>query len=460
MRHRAALQPRLLHVAGPGDRRTEGPEDGGPHRPRGRLWDGKPVTAQDVAYSLRRGMQPTAAVGFVFEDVSSITASGASTVTVRFKQPDELFLKEMSTVAGLVVEESFTEKAGKNFGTASGGIMCSGPFELASWSPGRSIELTRNDTYWDKAFRARAAKVTLSFVTDTAALVQGLKSGELDGAYEVPPSVIPSLTGASTGAVHFGPSPQSLEFGVATDKGPLKNPALSQALAIAIDRPALAKAVYHGAAEPNYTLVASSTWDPDGRKQWQQASARYATENAYDLDKAKQLVKSSGYAGQTLTLSIQAGDDTFSRVAQLIQQQAAEIGVKITINQAQPLDFSTMLYDAAARKGTDLVLSANFNGAPDPLEYIGFAFAPSGGYNWTNYNDKSVTDAIARARTIFDTTERVKVLTAAQDIWEEAGIGTSLVNLHEVSYLNSRLTGATTSFTYLFRPSLALIGTK
>ncbi|WP_327699189.1 ABC transporter substrate-binding protein [Streptomyces sp. NBC_00459] len=424
------------------------------------FWDGTPVTAEDVAFSLNRGMAPTAVVGFVFANVSSITAAGSSMVTVKFKEPDELFLKELSTVAGLVVQESYTKKAGKSFGTASGGIMCSGPLKLDSWKPGSEIRLTRNDDYWDKEYRSHAAEVILSFVTDSAALVQGLKSGEIDGAYEVPASVIPSLQNGSAGSVYFGQSPQSLEFAVATADGPLKNTDLRRALMIAIDREALAEAVYHGAAEPNYTLLASSTWDPDGRELWKKASDRYTTENAYDLDKAKELVKSSGYTGQKLTLSVQAGDDTFSRIAQLIQQQAEQIGVKIAINQAQPLEYSTMLYDSEARKGTDLLLSANFNGAPDPLEYLGFVFTPGGPYNWAGYEDQKVFDAVAEARQTFDTAERVKLLTDSQSAWEKAATGTSLVNTYEVSYLGKDLTGATTSFPYLFTPSLALIGRK
>ena len=51
-------------------------------------------------------------------------------------------------------------------------------------------------------------------------------------------------------------------------------------------------------------------------------------------------------------------------------------------------------------------------------------------------------------------------MTQLQSVYEKAPIGTSFVDLDEVSYLNNKFSGMPTSFEYMFEPSLALIGAK
>ena len=49
-------------------------------------------------------------------------------------------------------------------------------------------------------------------------------------------------------------------------------------------------------------------------------------------------------------------------------------------------------------------------------------------------------------------------MTQLQARYKKAPIGSSIVDLSEVSYLNNKLSGMPTSFEYMFEPSLALIG--
>ena len=57
-----------------------------------KFWDGNPVTADDVVYSLSRNMDPKSGSiwGAFFSNVKSITKTGANEVTVSFSKPDEL----------------------------------------------------------------------------------------------------------------------------------------------------------------------------------------------------------------------------------------------------------------------------------------------------------------------------------------------------------------------------------
>ena len=221
-----------------------------------KFWDGKPLTADDAAFSLLRNMDPALA-GYnesFFANVSSIKATAPHELTVTFKTPDELFIKEMSTVAGDVAEKAFVEKAGKDFGNATGGVMCSGPFKLDAWNAGKNILLSANPDYWNPDGKALPKKVEIRFVTDTTALTQALKTGEIQGAYEFAPGQLPALQSSTTGKVYQGKSLQVIEL-VPNAPGPATDEKVRQALSMVIDRAALAQSIYHGAADANYTLI-------------------------------------------------------------------------------------------------------------------------------------------------------------------------------------------------------------
>ncbi len=423
-----------------------------------KFWNGHPLTAEDVAYSLGRNLDPQAPSHFLFTKVKSIKATGTHEVTIRFNTYDELFAKELASPVGGIVEKAYAVKIGKNLGTAKGGLMCSGPFKLKQWNPGSGIELERNDAYWNSEYKAHAKTATLKFLTDSTALTQALVSGEVDGAYEVPPAAIPRLKSSPGGTVHFGPSIQYVNLALARSGGPLADKTVRKALFTSIDRAALAKVVFSGAGEANYTYLPKSTWDPGARSVYQDAYGAYEKSNAYDVDAAKKLVDSAGAPGKPVKLVTLAGDATQSQLAQLIQQQAKAIGLIVQIQALQPLQYGTVFVDPSARKDIDLLLSVGFNQVADPLEQLGLTLLPDATYNYTGYNDPAVTDALAKAQQSDNATERAKLIVAAQKVYEAENLTTSLVGLNEVSYLSNKFSGATTSFAYMFQPSLALIG--
>lgn len=423
-----------------------------------KFWDGSPVTAADVAYSLNRAKDPSKIVSFIFAKVASIDVTGEKEVTVTFSSPDELFNYEMSTIAGMIVKKDAAEAGGAAFGTSSGTLMCSGPFKLDEWKSGDSISASRNDAYWNPKFRAHAAKVRFTFVTDTTSLTQALNSGEIDGSYELPATSIPALQNSSAGKLHFGPSTQSVSLDVATPEGPLQNVSLREALQSIVDRKALADVVYHGSATPLYTKLTPTTW-PNGSKDiYQPAYDTFEQQRSLNLDRAKELVAKSGYKGEEIVLAVQAGNEALGRIAQLVQQQAKQAGITVTIKSIQPLEYSQAQYDAAKRQGLDLLLNTSFNGVQDPLEPLGFVYLPGAFYNYVNFDDPTVTQLLTQAQGTFDEQERSKLVVQAQERYEAASASIPLLSTNTVTFMNNRLTGAVTSFAYWAMPSMAVIG--
>ncbi|HUZ51660.1 MAG TPA: ABC transporter substrate-binding protein [Streptosporangiaceae bacterium] len=423
------------------------------------FWDGHPLTAQDVAYSLLRNMNPknSPVNGAFFASVKSITATGTHTVVVQFKRPDELFIKEMATVAGDVSEEQFTKAKGSSYGTAQGGVMCSGPFDLDKWSPGQNITLTANTHYWNNAYKPRAKKVTLDFITDTASLVQALKSGAVQGAFEAPISELPALEADSSGTVYQGKSLAIYEL-VSNLPGP--DVKIKMALSMVIDRTAMANVVFHDAASPNYALIPPSAWDPTAIGTYQAALAAMPKATTVDKAAAKKVIAGDPQVSKPITLGILAGDQTEINTATLIQQEAATIGLKISIKQLQPLQFSNAFYVPSARKGLGLILTKGYLDVPDPLDYLGLIVLPTSIFNWTHFDNPTVSKDVALAQQTFDNAKRAKLITSAQAQWEAAHMIVPMLSLHEVVFMNKAITGAPVSFAYIYEPSLATVGSS
>jgi peptide/nickel transport system substrate-binding protein len=434
-----------------------------------RFWDGSAMTSADAVWSLQHAAAPASVVSFLYANVKSITATGPLQVTVTFTRPDSLFIPEMASFAGMIQEKRFAQQAGAKLGSAAGRIMCSGPYQLTSWTPGTGMTLTANPHYWNPAARAHAQTVSVQFDTDSTSLAQALTAGQLDGAYEIPAATIPHLQAAASGKLIFGgPSQLYLTLSPARDAGPLANQDLRKALLMTINRAGLAAVAYHGAAVANYTAMNVDSWkngDTPAAAQniWSAAYAGFEQQrsswgSAAAITAAKKLASAAGYDGAPIVLATLAGDATLSQVAQLIQGWASEAGINVQIKPLQPLAYANAGIYAKDRAGLDLLLAVSFNVAPTPLEPMQFEYLPGSYYNYTNYNDPKVTADINAARQTSNPVGQARLLVDAQSRYEAAYGSQTLVQLDEIVFLKNGLGGATTSFAYMNEPAFALIG--
>ena len=158
-------------------------------------------------------------------------------MTVKFTKPDELFNKEMGTSAGGIVEKAYVREGRRGqvrLGHERDGQRAVQADEL---EVGQRDRARGQPGYWDPNLQPKVQKVTLKFITDTSTITSALLSGEIDGAYEVPPTSIPALKSAPNGKLYFGPSLSVSEIAISNPKGPMGNPQLRKALSMAIDRP-------------------------------------------------------------------------------------------------------------------------------------------------------------------------------------------------------------------------------
>jgi peptide/nickel transport system substrate-binding protein len=425
------------------------------------FWDGTPMTAADVAYSLNRNLDPRVASvsASIYRNVKSITVTGANQVTIAFKTPDSSFIPSMAGVAGAVVEKAFAQRTAAKFGTPGTGVMCTGPFSLEDWEPGAKIVLKRYDGYWDTAHKAGAGTFTFVVFNDDSALTSALRSGEVDGSYLVPTSSLAALGSSGEGTLYYGPSTESYSLGPAAATGPVADPRIRQALSLVIDRKAIIEAVLKGTGQPLKSFTPPFVWQGDPAKAIYDAGYAALPDNTTpDVTKAKALVQAAKPSRTSLVLAVPSGAQALLQIATLVQSAVQQIGLSITIKQMQPSEFSGLFYDPSLRQGIDLIATTGYIEVPSALYYPPAFVFPGAPFNWTNYQDPSVTANMSAAIASSDPQVSAEKFVAAQAVYAPANLQITLAEAYNRLFMKKGITGAPASFSYISSPWAAEVG--
>lgn len=425
------------------------------------FWDGSRMTPDDVVYSLRRQTDPKtqALYGNYLSGVTSIKTTGPSQVTLHTKSYDRTLPKALATSFGAVSQKAYTRKAGASYGTAKGGLMCTGPFEPASWKSGESIVLKRNDAYWDPGLKPKAREVVFKFITNSNTLTSALLSGEVDGTYELPPTSARALAKTQNGAVHLGPSTQNVLLIPGNAESPAADRRLLDALSHTLDRDALIKNVFGGDATTLKSLVPPLTWRGDAAaERFDAAYKALPAAPKPDVERAEKLLDEVGRPERPLVAAIPAGDQRGLQTLTFVQAAAKQLGLDIEIRQLQPTEMSSLFYDPSIREDLDLVLTFGYVAVPDPASYVAEMVTPRGLFNWTRYEDARVTRLLDKARTASDDEQSAEAYGRAQALFTPTVPVTYLATTHERMFMNKRISGAPSSFAYLGMPWAAHLG--
>ena len=420
------------------------------------FWDGNPMTAADVAYSLNRQLDPDNGSYFAgyYAKVDSIEATGPRQVTVRFSEPDALFEQAMATAAGAISAQAFTERAGEAFGTPQTGVMCTGPFKFDSWQPGRDLALVRNDGYWDASLRPHAERIEFSFIADESTAVNALRSGEVDGQFfYLPPAGLIQLQKDDGLTLNYGKSLVYYALIAANDSGPLADVRVRQALSAIVDRSAIASVVLQGAALPAPTLAGPDYW---GYAKDAFAAAYASHDTKPDPERAKQLLAEANIH-EPIVIGIQGSSAVHEQTANVMQAAARELGLDIHTKVIPVEQFGNLYNDATAREGLDGFFTTWYGNVPDPLEAYSM-FIDGGTNNYGGYT--AVSDQVNQAVATLDPAERAKRVIAVQDQVSKDVPWTPLVSLPTILVQNARVSGATASIAYLYYPWAATVGGK
>lgn len=291
---------------------------------------GEPFTAQSVAQNLEyfadpeTGQQMFGPMGVV----KDWTVTDDTHLTVNFIQP----LAEMQITDLL---QAWTIGDPAEFGGGDDTPAGTGPYRFVTWEPGVRVVLERNEAYWGGA----PAYATLNFLffDDDSSMVAGFEAGQLDVVAKAPTLDAQRLA-SSYDVIEGFPGALIDQWRINPNSPPFDNANVRQAVSYATDRESILSTLYHGYSSP-LTL-------PYG-----EGSAAYdqelADSLAFDLDKARELLETSGLSPDELTgeISVNSSTPAAAQAAQLLQASMNEIGFTMNIRLQDGVAYSDSLLE-------------------------------------------------------------------------------------------------------------------
>jgi peptide/nickel transport system substrate-binding protein len=422
-------------------------------RPGVKFWDGHPVTPADVVYSLDRNTNPELG-GFypaMFDRVASITATSPAQVTIKLKQPDYWLEGELASMPGVIIEKSFAEKQGQNYGTPAGSIMCTGAYMFKSWNPGVGVVAVRNPQYWNPSVHPLVGQITIRGVPNIASLTAGLQTGAIQGAYLVGGvPTLDQLRHSSAVRVYQGPGWSTDAFIVSSFKGVLGDLRVRRALSLALNRQAIINSVYHGAALMPRWLSNPGTFGYS--KAVFTAAYDSSPELTQNLAEAKKLVQQARAAGKTITIGTTSQVASVAAVTGAYQAAAQAIGLKVALKSVPAQNYINFFTDPKARAGIDGLITVSNGDDADPAGLLAEADLPGGLMNYGNFSNPKITAALEQARSTANLNQRAALVAKAEKLTMQQLPWIPDVEPTTVLMLGKGLTGAVSSFACMFSP--------
>lgn len=273
--------------------------------------DGRDLTAEDVKFTLEQVAESSAQLAFIAQKISSIELTGDTGLALTFSEavPNIFDLFEQTFV---VDPDSADDLVG---GTRVNGT---GPFVFGEWVPGSSLSLTRNDAYWgDPPY---LDGIDIAVITDSTALLNAVRSNRSQVALGMSMQDINSF--AENPAFEIIVNSGSIfPLGLDAEDELLSSQDVRQAINYSIDRERIATQVFGDAGTPT-----ALPWPLDTDGYPSDLSSTYA----YDLDKAKQMIKDAGAEGAAVTLTVNGLPQNIS-IAEVVRNNLEEAGLVPTI---------------------------------------------------------------------------------------------------------------------------------
>lgn len=302
----------------------------------------------------------------------------------------------------------FAKVGGKwvDFGRQPAGT---GPFKVLKVTQRVSIELARNEDYWDKARVPKLEKLTLIPMPEATTRLAALRSGQVDWIEVPPPDAIPSLKSAGF-QISLKPYPHLWPWVLSNaESSPFKDKRIRQALNYAIDRDGLVS-LLNGTAKP-----ATGFYDPS-----YQAYGKPKTTYNHDPAKAKALLKEAGFGpdkplkAKIMISTSGSGQMMPIPMNEFLQQNLKEVGFDIEYNV---VDWGTMLVafrnppTAAMSQGAHGVnISLPFSDPTNIYRFFHSSAMPPNGSNWGVVSDPKIDKALDEAFNTFDPAKRDELI--------------------------------------------------
>jgi len=385
--------------------------------------DGRPVTPEDVVYSIKRSAgllepkDPTVVTESALSVIADVVAAGERTVEVRLKHADTELLPYLTCA---IVPKDYNELDTRPVGT--------GPFKFVSYTPLQSIVLEKNNGYYVEGV-PYLDRVTFKISSNTDAAFMELQAGAID--------ILPYLTDAQASHLpkgyHLEAGPMNLIQGLFINNKvpPFNNKLVRQALCYAVDRQAVIDMVVGGRG----TVIGTNMY-PAFKKYYDESLVHTYP---YDPAKAKKLLQEAGYLnGFTFTITVPSNYQPHIDAAQVIAEQLKQVGITARIQLIEWSSWRSKGYKGRNYETTLIGLAAELS----PRKTLA-RFRSDAANNFMNYSNPEYDSLYKQAEKETAEEKKIQLYKQMQAMLTKDAVAVFIQDPHQLTAMSDKLGGYT-----------------
>lgn len=289
--------------------------------------DGTEFDAEAVKLNFDRVLRPNSGLTrrAIYTFIDTVKVVDKYTVQFTLKYPHGGFIRRLAMNNTMMVCPSLIKAAGGNKTGLALKSCGTGPYIQEEFNPSEKFVVKKNPNYRIKGL-PKLDGITFIPVPENSTRAAMIRTGEADFITTVPLEQIKSLEADEPLNVTAIPSIMQKHLDLNNFFKPFSDKRVRQAINYAINKDALVKVAYNGYAVPQYGILASQYPGAVKLGPW-----------PYNPQKARELLKEAGYPNGFSTILWSGYNDTTSgKVVQFLQQQLAQVGIKVETKLLEP----------------------------------------------------------------------------------------------------------------------------
>ncbi len=369
--------------------------------------NGRAMTAADVKVSFERILAPDTASPRAkdYQIIADIQTPDDRTVVFTLSQPQAAFLSNLAYGWAAIVPEEAAETLRTN-------PVGTGPFQFVEWVPDSHVKLQRFDNYF-VADVPYLDEVTFRVITDPAARLISLKTGEVDVVPEVPAQEIAGLKEEPGIKVIQQPFNGIQLLAINNARAPFDNLLVRQALNHAIDKQAVIEGAQWGTGVPIGSHM------PPVSDFYMDLTNRYP----YDPEKARELLAEAGYPdGFEATIALPQPYDFHIRNGEVIADQLAKVGIQARLETIEWATYLEQVY-----YGRDYALTTlGHTGRLDPDPFLN-RYVSDSKEDYMNYDNPRYDELVKEGAVSTDPVRREEIYAEMQQMLADDAVAVYLL---------------------------------
>lgn len=370
--------------------------------------NGKPMTAEEVKFSLDRSVNLNSANG-VLMDYQSCRIIDPYTIEITTNKPNPILPEALHYPNMAIIHPDSLDADGKFVKPIGTGAMMFDSFDAQT----RTLTVKKNPSYWGGPVSLEGMIIT--GIPDSNARALAIEKGEVDFTVDVPMNEVKRVDALTGVNVETYLTPRVYRMVVNFNRTPLQDKRVRQAISLAINRTDIVNDVLYGVGAPARGIyLQKMAWFNNNLQPL-----------PYDPAKAKALLSEAGYKdtngdgivekdGKPLTIDIVSAQERpgLPPMAEAIGASLRKIGIDAKVE----IMASAASTDRQKAGSFDLVMSpSNIAMVPDPSYIMEQWYMTNGYQNYGKYSNKTLDAEIQSAKELTDLKERYARFNAIEE---------------------------------------------